>query len=139
MRIVHFVGPRTDSGGNRLPRSLRAYLLCVLLLFGGFTAFYSFFPIFLSQVYGFGSPEIFAIYIASQVTSIAVYPRVAGWVSSRGSRPMQLYGSVGRAVLFSSFFLLWIMGLADLRRLALIVALHAAAGACWALIHVARC
>src|SRR5438034_114025 len=106
MRIVHFVGPLADSSGNRLPRPLRAYLLCVLLLFGGFTAFYSFFPIFLSQVYGFGNPEIFAIYIASQVTSIAMYPRVAGWVSSRGSRPMQLYGSVGRSVLFSSFFLL---------------------------------
>jgi DHA1 family multidrug resistance protein-like MFS transporter len=114
-------------------------LLCVLLLFGGFTAFYSFFPIFLSQVYGLGSPEIFAIYIASQVTSIAVYPRVAGWVSSRGSRPMQLYGSLGRSVLFSSFFLLGIVGLADIPRLGLIVAIHAGIGACWAVINVASC
>ena len=139
MRIVHFVGPLADSSGNRLPRPLRAYLLCVLLLFGGFTAFYSFFPIFLSQVYGFGNPEIFAIYIASQVTSIAMYPRVAGWVSSRGSRPMQLYGSVGRSVLFSSFFLLGIVGLGDLPRLGLMVALHAGVGACWAMINVASC
>src|SRR5205823_8524671 len=139
MRIVHFVGPLADSSGNRLPRPLRAYLLCVLLLFGGFTAFYSFFPIFLSQVYGFGNPEIFAIYIASQVTSIAMYRRVAGWVSSRGSRPMQLYGSVGRSVLFSSFFLLGIVGLGDLPRLGLMVALHAGVGACWAMINVASC
>jgi MFS family permease len=136
MRIIHFVGPR-NSVGHRLPRPLRFYLLSVFLLFGGFTAFYSFFPIFLSQAYGLGNPAIFGIYIASQVTSIAVYPRVAGWVSSRGSRPTQLYGTVGRSVLFGSFFLLGVSGLGDLPRLALIVALHAGVGACWAVINVA--
>jgi MFS family permease len=137
MRIVHFPGLRTDSAGHHLSRPLRVYLVSVLLLFGGFTAFYSFFPIFLSQAYGLGSPEIFAIYIASQVTSIAVYPRVASWVSSRGSRPMQLYGTVGRSVLFGSFFLIGVVGLADVPRLALIVAFHAGVGACWAVINVA--
>jgi MFS family permease len=136
MRIVHFIGPR-NAVDTRLPGPFRFYLLSVFLLFGGFTAFYGFFPIFLSQVYGLGSPAIFAIYIASQVTSIAVYPRVADWVSSRGSRPMQLYGTVGRSVLFGSFFLLGIVGLGDIPRLALIVALHAGVGACWAVINVA--
>ena len=52
---------------------------------------------------------------------------------------MQLYGSVGRSVLFSSFFLLGIVGLGDLPRLGLIVALHAGVGACWAMINVASC
>jgi len=50
---------------------------------------------------------------------------------------MQLYGSVGRSVLFSSFFLLGIVGLGDLPRLGLIVVLHAGVGACWAMINVA--
>jgi len=139
MRVLHFVGPHHDSSGVRLPRPLRVYLACVFLLFAGFTAFYSFFPIFLTQAYGLGSPAIFAIYIASQVTSIAVYPRVAGWVSSRGSRPMQLYGSLGRSMLFGSFFLLGIVGLGDLPRLGILIALHAGVGACWAVINVASC
>src|SRR5436309_4974336 len=94
-------------------------------------------PIFLTQAYGLGSPEIFGIYIASQVTSIAVYPRVADWVSSRGSRPMQLYGTVGRSLLFGSSFLLGLSALATLPCLALVVALHAGVGACWAVINVA--
>src|SRR5213595_724367 len=128
---------RADEFNPRLPRTLRLYLFSVLLLFGGFTAFYSFFPIFLTQAYGLGSPEIFGIYIASQVTSIAVYPRVADWVSSRGRRPMQLYGPVGRSLLFGSFFLLGLSGLATIPRLALVVALHAGVGACWAVINVA--
>jgi MFS family permease len=136
MRIVHFIGPR-NSVGHKLPRLLRFYLFSVFLLFGGFTAFYSFFPIYLSQAYGLGNPTIFAIYIASQVTSIAVYPSVAGWVSARGSRPTQLYGTVSRSLLFGSIFLLGITGLGDLPRLVIIVALHAGVGACWAVINVA--
>ena len=135
MRILHFVGPTNST--HRLPRPLRLYLASVFLLFGGFTAFYSFFPVFLSQAYRLGNPEIFGIYIASQVTSIAVYPRVAGWISSRGSRPMQLYGTVGRSVLFGSFFLLGLAGLAAIPQLALLIALHAGVGACWAVINVA--
>ena len=135
MRIVHFIGPTNSA--PRLPRTLRFYLLSVFLLFGGFTAFYSFFPIFLTQAYGLASSAIFGIYIASQVTSIAIYPRVADWVSSRGSRPMQLYGTVGRSLLFGSFFLLGLSGLAAVPRLALVLALHAGVGACWAVINVA--
>lgn len=136
-RVLHFFGLHNHSAGGRFPRALRVYLACVFLFFGGFTAFYSFFPIFLTEAYGLGSPEIFAIYIASQVTSIAIYPRVGAWVNSRGSGPMQLYGSLGRSMLFGSFFLLGVAGFADLPRLSLIVALHAGVGACWAVINVA--
>src|SRR5437867_12772829 len=96
IRILHFFNPLDWRKKVRLPRTLRIYLVCVFLLFGGFTAFYGFFPIFLKQSYGLGSPEIFAVYIASQATSIAVYPRVGRWVSSRGDRSTQLYASLGR-------------------------------------------
>ena len=136
MRILHFIGPG-GSGPGRMPHSLRVYLACTFLWFAGFTAFYGFFPIFLAQAYGLGSSQIFAIYIASQIASILAYPRVAGWVSTRGSGPTQLYGSVGRSVLFGSFFLLGLIGIRDLLQLSLILVLHAGVGVCWALINVA--
>src|SRR5438552_19112942 len=50
---------------------------------------------------------------------------------------MQLYGTVGRSLLFGSFFLLGLSGLATIPRLALVLALHAGVGACWAVINVA--
>jgi MFS family permease len=136
LRVMNFVGPQ-DVGHLRMPKSFRVFLACVFLWFAGFTAFYSFFPIFLTQVYGLGSSQIFAIYIASQVASIAVYPRVADWVSARGSGTMQVYGSLGRSVLFGSFFILGLTGIHDLARLGLVVGLHAGVGACWAVINVA--
>src|SRR2546427_4351375 len=102
IRIMHFINPLDWRRKVRLPRTLRIYLVCVFLLFGGFTAFYGFFPIFLKESYGLGSPEIFAVYIASQATSIAVYPRVGRWVSARGDRSTQLYAAVGRSRLLPS-------------------------------------
>src|SRR5439155_23939244 len=47
IRILHFVNPLDWRRKVRLSRTLRIYLVCVFLLFGGFTAFYGFFPIFL--------------------------------------------------------------------------------------------
>src|SRR2546429_141269 len=137
IRILHFFNPLDWRKKVRLPRTLRIYLVCVFLLFGGFTAFYGFFPIFLKQSYGLGSPEIFAVYIASQATSIAVYPRVGRWVSSRGDRSTQLYASLGRSMLFPSFLLVGMAALPHGARLGAAIALHAGVGLCWALINVA--
>src|SRR5207245_880146 len=80
--------------------------------------------IFLKQSYGLGSPEIFAVYIASQATSIAVYPRVGRWVSSRGDRSTQLYASLGRSMLFPSFLLVGMAALPYVARLGIAIALH---------------
>ena len=137
IRILHYINPLDWRKKVRLPRTLRIYLVCVFLLFGGFTAFYGFFPIFLKQSYGLGSPEIFAVYIASQATSIAVYPRVGRWVSSRGDRSTQLYASLGRSMLFPSFLLVGMAALPYGARLGIAIALHAGVGLCWALINVA--
>jgi MFS family permease len=137
MRILYFISPTEHRAGVRLSRSLRIYLICVFLLFGGFTAFYGFFPIFLAQVYGFGSPEIFAVYIASQATSIAAYPRVGRWISARGDRSTQLYAALGRSVLFPSFLLVGLAALPQSSRLGIAFALHAGIGLCWAVINVA--
>lgn len=124
------------SPDQRLPPALRAYLVCVFLLFGGFTAFYGFFPIFLSQAYRFSSSEIFGVYVASQAMAVIVYPQVGRMVSRRDGASMQLYASAARSALFGSFFLVALAPLSSMSLLAVAVALHAGIGLCWAFINV---
>ena len=135
MRMLHYLDFR-NRRAPRLSRPLRSYLVCVFLLFSGFTAFYGFFPILLQQVYGFSESEVFAVYIASQVGSVAAYQRVGRWVQERGGRRSQLYASLGRTALFPSFLLFALVPLSPVAVLAGILALHAAVGLCWALINV---
>ncbi len=134
-RRLHYFDPRQRLA-VRLPRPLRVYLVTVLLLFAGFTAFYSFFPIFLREAVGLSSPAIFSVYIASQLSSVVFYPRVARMISAKGSRPLQLYASLGRAALFPSFFLLGFAPLPPVAWFLAAVALHAGVGVCWAVINV---
>src|SRR5437870_13512635 len=62
MRILHFISPTGHRAGVRLPRSLRLYLICVFLLFGGFTSFYVVFTIFLTQILGMGSSLLIVLF-----------------------------------------------------------------------------
>ena len=138
MRLLYFIDPRPRPGRSaRLPRPLRVYLGSVFLLFTGFTAFYAFFPIFLKEAYGFGSADIFAVYIASHVASAVAYGSVARWIASRGSRPMQVYASLARGALFPSFLALAILPFPVLVRFPLALVLHAGIGLCWAVLNVA--
>lgn len=138
MRLLHFL--RTQNHRRkaaRLSRPLKVYLAAAFLLFSGFTAFYGFFPIFLREAYGLSNPEVFAVFIASQVASAASYVRAARWIGNRGGRVMQIRGSIARAALFPAFF---VVGLAPLTREGLFlaaVALHAGVGFTWAIVHVA--
>jgi len=136
--VLHYFDLRTPRApAGRLPRSLRTYLYCVFLLFGGFTAFYSFFPIFLTQVYGISSPGIFAVYIGSQAMSIAAYPYVGRWIASRKSASPQVYAALGRSLLFGSFFLVSLVPIPAIGVFALAFVLHAGVGLCWAVLNVA--
>jgi len=135
MRMLHYLDFRNRKTA-KLSRPLRTYLVTVFLLFSGFTAFYGFFPILLQQVYGFSESAVFAVYIASQVGSVAAYLRVGRWVQERGSRRTQMYASLGRTVLFPSFLLVGLVSLSPAAILVGILALHAAVGICWALINV---
>jgi len=138
MRVLHYFDLRTPRPPEtRLPPSLRAYLICVFLFFGGFTAFYSFFPIFLTQAYGLSSPEVFAVYIGSQAMSIAAYPYVGRRISSRKGASMQLYAVVGRSALFGAFFAVGFVPMPAIGLLAIIFVLHSGVGLCWAVINVA--
>jgi MFS family permease len=138
MRLLYFIDPRAHPDRpTRLSRPLRVYLGSVFLLFTGFTAFYAFFPVFLKEAYGFASPDIFLVYMASQVASALAYGSVAPWIAARGSRAMQAYASVGRAALFPSFLALAVLPLPALVRFPLALLLHAGVGLCWAVLNVA--
>ena len=138
MRMLHFLAPR-DRGGpsGRLPRSLRVYLVSVFFLFAGFTGFYAFFPIFLTEELLLSSSEVFVVYLASHAASSIAYVRTSMWVDRWGTRPMQMYAALGRAALFPSFFVLAGLPLSPSARLGLILALHAGVGLCWAILNVA--
>ena len=135
MRMLHYLSFRNHKA-SKFSRPLRSYLVCVFLLFSGFTAFYGFFPILLQQMYGLSESEVFAVYIASQVGSVLAYLRVGRWVQERGSRRSQLYASIGRTILFPAFLLFSLVPLAPAAVLGGILALHAGVGLCWALINV---
>ena len=138
MWLSQFIDPMARrSVDARLPRSLRTYLVCVFLLFGGFTAFYGFFPIFLSTAYGMSAPKIFVVYVASQMMSIVAYPRVGRWIARREGASMQVYAAAGRSVLFGSFFLIGLVPIPGSALLPLVVVLHAGVGLCWAVLNVA--
>jgi len=135
-RLLHYLDPRNRRGKGALSRPLRLYLVSVFLLFSGFTAFYGFFPILLQQVYGFSNPEVFAVYIASQLASVAAYVRVGDWVRDRGSRVTQMAASLGRTFLFPSFLVLAFLPLSPSWILVGVLLLHAGVGLCWAVINV---
>jgi MFS family permease len=135
MRMLHYLNFRNHKT-SKLSRPLRSYLVCVFLLFSGFTAFYGFFPILLQEMYGLSESAVFAVYIASQVGSVLAYLRVGRWVQERGSRRSQLYASIGRTVLFPAFLVFSVVPFTPAAILGGILLLHAGVGICWALINV---
>lgn len=137
IRLLHFLDPRNHHKKGHFSRSLRLYLLSIFLLFSGFTAFYGFFPILLRQAYGLSNPQVFAVFIASQVASTVLYVRVGKWVTDRGGRPMLILGSLGRCALFPAVLVVAFLPISSVGLFGIALALHAAIGACWAIINVA--
>jgi len=138
MRLLHVLDLRNHLGRSpKYPRALRRYLLTVFLLFSGFTAFYAIFPVFLRDVAGLTTAQIFAVFVASQVASATAYGRVGGWIRSWGARRVQMYASAGRAALFPVFLALPLLPAGPSVIFAVILILHALVGLCWAAINVA--
>jgi len=137
MRMLHvleFWNGRSRPRG--FSRALYTYLLCIFLLFAGFTSFYAFFPIFLVDEAGMQSSAIFLVYIASQATSVAFYTRVGEWVKEKGSKKMQIIGSGARTILFPSFLAVVLLRVDPIYALAMVFVLHSLVGLCWAMINV---
>ena len=138
MRILHILDLRNHLGKPRkYSPALYRYLAIVFLLFSGFTAFYAIFPVYLRDVAGLSTAQVFAVFIASQVASALAYGRVGGWIRERGGRRVQIYASAARAVLFPAFLALPLLRIGPLAAFALILAFHALVGLCWAVINVA--
>lgn len=137
-RILHLLDLRNHLGKpHRYPRALRRYLGIVFLLFSGFTAFYAIFPVYLRDIAGLSTPQIFAVFIASQIASAVAYGRVGSWIRDRGGRRVQLYASAARAGLFPAFLLLPLLPGGPVATFAMILAFHGLVGLCWAAINVA--
>jgi len=134
LHVIEFRNRKREAGG--FSRELKIYLVCIFLLFAGFTAFYAFFPIFLVDDLGMQSSSIFLVYVASQATSVAFYMRVGRWVKEKGGRKMQLIGSGARTILVPSFLAVAIFDVNPLLALTLVLILHSLMGLCWAMINV---
>jgi len=138
MRVLHILDLRNRVGGGpKYSAPLRRYLVTVFLLFAGFTAFYAIFPVFLRDVAGLTTAQVFGVFVASQAASAFAYGRVGGWIRSRGGRRVQLVASLARAVLFPAFLAVPLLPGGPIVWFVLILALHALVGLCWAAINVA--
>ena len=138
MRVLHLLDIREHLGRSRkYSAALYRYLATVFLLFSGFTAFYAIFPVYLRDVAGLSTAQIFAVFIASQAASAIAYGRVGGWIRARGGRRVQLVASTGRAILFPAFLALPLFPWGAVGTFVLILVFHGLVGLCWAAINVA--
>ena len=137
MRLLHLLDfrHRTDPA-RRYSRSLYRYLATVFLLFSGFTAFYAIFPVYLRDMAGLSTAQVFAVFVSSQVASALAYGRVGGWIRAAGGRRVQLVASAARAVLFPAFLALPLLPGGPLAMFGAILVFHALVGLCWAAINV---
>ncbi|TLZ57035.1 MAG: MFS transporter [Methanobacteriota archaeon] len=137
-RVLHLLDFRRHLGRpRRYSAALYRYLATVFLLFSGFTAFYAIFPVYLRDVAGLSTAQIFAVFIASQAASAIAYGRVGGWIRARGGRRVQLVASAGRAILFPAFLAVPLFPGGAVGTFVLILAFHGLVGLCWAAINVA--
>lgn len=138
MRVLHVLDLRNHVGKpHRYSVALRRYLAVVFLLFSGFTAFYAIFPVYLRDIARLSTPQVFAVFLASQVASAVAYGRVGGWIRARGGRRVQLVASAARAGLFPAFLALPLLPWGPVAMFAMILGFHGLVGLCWAAINVA--
>jgi len=84
---------------ERFSPQLAVYFVAVLLVFTGFGAFFAPLPAYLSEV-GYGSSEIFALYLVLNVGAAAFYGRVASLVHAHGVVPTHIGGLALRGIAF---------------------------------------
>ena len=80
--------------------------------------------------------SVFAVYLASRVTSAVVYSHAGKIVKERGPVRMLLLGSLGRAVLFPAFLGVAIVDIPLAATISAVFILHALVGLCWPYINV---
>ncbi|MFB6252681.1 MAG: MFS transporter [Halobellus sp.] len=88
-------GWRSAGGGfrDRFPAPLRRYPFAATVFFAGFSAFFGPLPAFLVDA-GYGTSEVFALFIVNSATSAVAYARAGTLASERDSVGLQL-GALG--------------------------------------------
>ncbi|MDD1747864.1 MAG: MFS transporter [Methanomassiliicoccales archaeon] len=137
-KIIHImkVGAKNLSPRN-FPSNLKLYYVMTFLAFTGFLTFYTAFPIFLKRELGLTISEVFLVYLASSITSALTYSLAGRWTSMYGGKRVQTVAFVGRIILFPSVFLVTLVDLEFWPLMAMLCALHAGIGFCWANLSVA--
>ena len=136
-RLLHYFDFSNDSERRHsLSPTLRSYYVCVLLQFAGFTGFYAMFPIFLAGPMRLDGSQVFAVFIASQVVSAAIYSKVGRWITRVGARRAQIVGATARIALFPTFLTLALFPTTLPFVFMAALLLHGLIGASWAIINV---
>ncbi|AUV80327.1 MFS transporter [Salinigranum rubrum] len=91
------IDPRRLAG--RLNPALATYLAAATLFFTGFAAFWAPLPLFFTDL-GFGSGEVFALYLASSVGSAVLYEGAGRFATRYDVRLLQSGALAARGLLF---------------------------------------
>jgi len=109
-RLYHIASPRrlwaAAQGVNGFGPVLTRYFYAVAVFFTGFAMFFIPYPIFLREVLGLSSTEIFALWVLHSGTSAYFNLRVGLWAERWGSRRVQELALILRASVFLAIGLL---------------------------------
>jgi len=117
----------------RLTPALTAYLVAVFLAFTGFATFFGPLPAFLTDL-GYGSTEVFVVFLASSAASAVFYARAGALATQHGARVVQLVALAARVLLFPAIALVAL--LPALPGLLALLLLFLAVGVTWAVVAV---
>ena len=120
---------------DRFSQQLAVYFAAVLLAFTGFGAFFAPLPAYLGEV-GYGSSEIFALYLVLNVGAAAFYGHVASLVRAHGVVPTHIGGLALRGVAFPVIAAVGVVVGGTALGLGLAAAVFVVIGLSWAVIAV---
>ncbi|QLG29852.1 MFS transporter (plasmid) [Halorarum halophilum] len=120
---------------DRLTQRLSLYFVAVILFFSGFSAFFAPLPIYLSGV-GYGSGEIFVLYLVSSLGSAAFYVTAGNLVSRYDINLLQTGGLLLRAIALPAVALVGTALAASFTGLLVSAIIFVIIGLSWAIIAV---
>lgn len=120
---------------HRFTPQLALYFFAILLVFTGFGAFFAPLPAYLSGV-GYGSSEIFALYLVLNVGAAAFYGPSAGLVKKYDVMPVHIGGLGVRGVSFPLLIVIGSLSGGTVLGLGLVGLVFAVIGLSWAVIAV---
>jgi MFS family permease len=116
---------------------LTYYFIISFVFTTAFIMFYTVFPIFVVGEVGIPPGATFGVYLASSIASAFLYERAGEITERQGAKKTQMLALSARVVLIPSFLVLLVVTPGNIYvSVALLIALQAMMGACWAFIAV---